>query len=645
MLAHWVFFRLHAVKAFGLLLVMLLAVASGGATAAEYADELVARARTLHLHQKREWQLLLHYRRVTFGGVRSFADDPAFFNSSRGATDPAAELEATLRAFFSPVEETDARQNPQCRFIARYRWLRGELGFDPVRLPEQPCARYEGWRARLAPSRLAMVFPTAYLNSPASMYGHTLIRIDGADQDDRTRLLAYAINFAAQTDEGNGIVFAWRGVMGGYPGRFSMMPYYVKVAEYNDLENRDIWEYELDLTPGEIDRLLEHVWELGPIRFDYYFLDENCSYQLLSLLDVARPDLRLAERFPYWTIPTDTIRVVVETPGLLKRVVYRPSRSTELTHRLRHTTAAEARLAGQVAKGKLAVDAPPIAALPEPARAGVLELAYDELDFQRVTGKARGTDVPDRLRGLLLARSRLPETAPPPAPPEPTTRPDQGHRSARLSLGGGTTAGDGFQELQFRGAYHDLLDPEPGFRPGSQIEFGNIAVRNENDSGLRLERLGIINVNSIAARDALRTPVSWRAEFGLERTRAVDGSRPMLFQASGGVGFASSFAGNGLAWVMAEAGLIGSGRFDPGVGFGAGLSAGVALNLTPRWRVLATARSLHYAIEGSGERSIVALGQSIMLAPDLALRIDADVRREFGVRWSTVGAYLQWYFQ
>lgn len=632
-------------KALGLFLVMLLAGTSLPASAADYADELVAQARALDLHRKREWQLLLHYRPGTFGGVRSFADDPAFFNASRGATDPAAELEATLRAFFSTIEETDARQNPQCRFIARYRWLRSMLAFDPARLPEQPCGRYERWRERLAPSRLAMVFPTAYLNSPASMYGHTLIRIDGSDQDDRTRLLAYAINFAAQTEEGNGLVFAWRGVMGGYAGRFSMMPYYVKVAEYSDLENRDIWEYELDLTPAQIDRLLEHVWELGPIRFDYYFLDENCSYQLLSLLDVARPDLRLAERFPFWTIPTDTIRVVTETPGLLKRVVYRPSRSTELAHRLRLTAASEVQLAGQVAKGSVAPDAPQIAALPKPVQAGVLELAYDELDFQRLTGKAKGTDLPERLRGLLLARSRLPETAPTPAPPVPAVRPDQGHRSARLSLGGGTTAGDGFQELQFRGAYHDLLDPEPGFRPGSQIEFGNIAVRHENDSGLRLERLGIINVNSIAPRDALRKPVSWQADFGLERTRAADGSRPLLFQASGGVGLAGSFGGNGLAWVMADVGLIGSGRFDPGVGFGAGLSAGVALNLTSRWRLMATARSLHYAIEGPGERSIVALSQSILLAPDLALRIDADVRREFGVRWSTVGAYLQWYFQ
>lgn len=638
------FFRLHAVKTAILVIAALFATASVRASANDYADELVARALALEIQKRREWQVLLHYQRRVLGGVRSAADDPAFFNSPSGAKDPAAELDATLRAFFSPIEETDTRQNPQCRFIARYRWLKSVLGFDPARLPERPCLRYEQWREQIAPSRIALVFPTAYLNSPASMYGHTLLRIDGAAQNDRTRLLAYAINFAAQTDESNGIVFAWRGVSGGYAGRYSMMPYYVKVTEYSDLESRDIWEYELDFTPAEIDRLLEHVWELGPIRFDYYFLDENCSYQLLSLLDAARPGLRLTDRFPLWTIPTDTVRVVADTPGLLRRVVFRPARSTELAHRIKLTAPADVKLAAGVARGSLAPDAPALLQLPEAQRAGVLELAYDELDFRRLARKERGADVPDRLRGLLLARSRLPPSPELPPPSEPSVRPEQGHRSARLSLGGGTTAGDGFQELQFRGAYHDLLDPQPGFRPGSQIEFGNLALRHENDDGLKLERAGLIDVTSIAPRDALRNPVSWRAAFGFERTRAADRTRPMIFQAGGGFGFAGAFGESGLAWVMLEGALVASGRFDPGVGVGAGIGLGASLDLTSRWRVLATARALSYAVEGPNERTSVAFGQRITLTHDLALRIEADVRREFGVRWSTVGAWLQWYF-
>jgi len=63
-----------------------------------------------------------------------------------------------------------------------------------------------------------LIFPAAYLNNPSSMYGHTLLRIDARDQDEKTRLLAYAINYAANTDETNGILFALNGLIGGYTG-------------------------------------------------------------------------------------------------------------------------------------------------------------------------------------------------------------------------------------------------------------------------------------------------------------------------------------------------------------------------------------------------------------------------------------------
>ena len=75
------------------------------------------------------------------------------------------------------------------------------------------------------------------------MYGHTLLRMDAADQDERTRLLAYTINFAAGTEETSGFMYVLKGLFGGYPGVFSMLPYYLKVREYSDLEHRDLWEY------------------------------------------------------------------------------------------------------------------------------------------------------------------------------------------------------------------------------------------------------------------------------------------------------------------------------------------------------------------------------------------------------------------
>src|SRR5207247_7522605 len=96
--------------------------------------------------------------------------------------------------------------------------------------------------------------------------------------------------------------------IGGYPGTFSILPYYLKVREYSDMENRDLWEYELELAPPELERVLLHLWELLPAYYQYYFFDENCSYHLLGLLQVARPELELPAPFRWWALPVDTVR-------------------------------------------------------------------------------------------------------------------------------------------------------------------------------------------------------------------------------------------------------------------------------------------------------------------------------------------------
>ena len=119
-----------------------------------------------------------------------------------------------------------------------------------------------------------------------------------------------------------------------FAGVFAMLPYYMKVREYSDLENRDLWEYELDFSPEEVERVLRHAWELLPAYFEYYFFDENCSYHLLALLQVARPELDLTAPFRLWALPVDTVRVLTSEPGLVRRIVYRPANSTIIAARI-----------------------------------------------------------------------------------------------------------------------------------------------------------------------------------------------------------------------------------------------------------------------------------------------------------------------
>src|SRR5579884_3918339 len=283
--------RLPLLAAVFLILISAQAAWAAAPSDPPYLSTLLARAAALNLAGDRYWHLLLHYRGTVWGGVTSEADDPGFFLAPDGKTNPQAELAATLRQFFSTDLVGRSKQLAQCAFIARYTWLKEQLAFDDTQLPPLRCERFENWYRELSPMGITVIFPSAFMNNPASMFGHTLLRIDQKGQTEQTRILAYTINYAADVPPNEGVSYAVKGIFGGYKGYFSTVPYYLKVQEYRDIENRDIWEYRLNLTQPQIRRLLMHAWELGNAYFDYFFFKENCSYHLLSLLEYADPTL------------------------------------------------------------------------------------------------------------------------------------------------------------------------------------------------------------------------------------------------------------------------------------------------------------------------------------------------------------------
>jgi hypothetical protein len=613
-----------------------------------YLDELVEQARERNLAQRSEWLNLLHYKPYPYWpGMRSLADDPAFFNAPDGKTDAASELEATLAVFFSTTAETDKAQNPQCRFIARYHWLKEELHFDPTRLPEQPCKRFYQWRASLDPHEITLVFPAAYLNNPASMYGHTLLRIDAKDQDERTRLLAYSISYAAGTDETSGLIFAVRGLFGGYPGVFAITPYYLKVREYSDIENRDVWEYQLTLTPAEIDRLLMHTWELGPTRFDYYFFDENCAYHLLSLLEVARPGLELTDRFRWWAIPSDTVRAVTDQPGLLKRVVYRPATATIIRRRLADMDDRQSGLAKDLVERKISSTDERLHGLPVAEQARILELAYDYATYRSASG--RDTTTPAQMHELLLARSRLEVPSQRPEVPVPIVRPDQGHKTSRLALGVGSRGGRHFEEISLRPTYHDIMDDDGGYTRGAQIQFFDMTLRHyRGDESLRLEEFTPLNIVSLSPRDDFFTPLSWKINVGWTRKHFADNDEPLIFRASGGPGLAfnipGSNEGKSVYYGFLEAATDVGKRFDQNYALGMGPALGWLTDISDRWRINLYARSLRYGLGDAHNARELTLEQRYMLSRQSALRLGLHRKQEFQDYWNSADISLQYYF-
>lgn len=517
---------------------MLLVASVGLADASSYLEELVLDADRLELASDPYWYKLLHYREVDSTSVRSAARGEGFLLAEAGRDDPRAELEATLTSFFQPPSEGQ-EQHPQCRFIARYHWLDARLGFDGSKLPPHACPEFDQWYRTIKPDRLTLVFASAYVNNPASMYGHTLLRIDQPDTVGSGQLVAYAINYSASTAETNGIVFAVLGISGGYLGEFSLQPYYDKVKDYNDLESRNLWEYELALTGAETDRILRHAWELQGVGFRYYFFLQNCSYRLLELLEVARPGLEFTDGFGLWAIPTDTVRTVLKTEGMLRQVRFRPGVATKLRHQFDRMPRSERELIRALAVGERASDDAAVSNAPADERARILEVAYEYLRYLTVAGKTPREVAAPRLRSLLVARSRVPVSGPLEPPPAPAVRPDQGHATARLAVSGGSWDGRPFRAARIRAAYHGLLDPQAGFQENAEINFFDFEVRQLlEDRTTRLEQIDLIRIESLTPRDLFFSPMSWNVRFGLVRQRTPDGESPLVTQLDGGSAWA-----------------------------------------------------------------------------------------------------------
>jgi hypothetical protein len=567
-----------------------------------YAQALVARAGRLGLWRRTQWLRLGHWRPRLLGGYTSEVDGQAFFLAAEGKRDPAAELRETLRGFVlgpgavRPLERDnpaakDVSDHPICRFPARFAWLAQQLQIDPRRLKMPTCPGFMRFWKRIDPTSVALVFSSYYLNSPASAFGHTLLRIGKRGNlavGKKGELLDYGVNFSADVDTGNALLYAFKGLTGLFRGTFKLLPYYYKVREYNDYESRDLWEYELNLEPAAVSRLVLHLWELGQTHFDYYYLDENCSYHILALLDVSDPRLQLLSQVGNPVIPAETVKAVVSSAGLVKSIARRPSLRLQFRRRVAGLSGATRRLVARLAKHP---DTPLPEDLSEPQRVQALDAALDLVDIhyaeelvhktspegarrkQRLLERRAAIRVPSRELRLEAIQSAEPHRA---------------HGARRVIVGAGwAERGGAFQRIAFRLALHDLADPAAGLPALSQIEFLSLDLRYRHErADLLLRDFVLFRVLSLSTLDRFDPQLSWKVDVGagtIEDSGCTECVGPRL---GGGFGTAVQlWSERAVAYAFAELRL----RYAPGLDgladapfrVGVGPSAGLRLQLKP----------------------------------------------------------------
>ncbi|WNC70902.1 DUF4105 domain-containing protein [Thalassotalea psychrophila] len=572
------------------------------------------------------WLTLLYYQKSDYtDSYESFVDDDRFFFATDGKFNPVTELQANIDTFIEKPEF-------QCTFPARTKWLVKHLPNIAAQFPQVECSKYNEWREKLNTESVVLVYAASQLNSPSSMYGHTFIRFDPYDVEKHSTYLSHAINFGASVPENaSNFSYALRGLAGGYPGRFATNPYFEKIKEYNRAENRDLWEYKLNLTADEVDRMLTHVWELQGINFDYYFFDENCSFRLLELIDVAKPGSKLVKQFPGVTIPIDTVRAVRDA-SLISEVHYRPSIRTDLENQLDSLPKEHRALAIHLSNDINVRESDEFTQLAREEKQAIVHAAYRLIRFLHNKDE-RSKAVASRSFQLLKMIRK--ESDIKSVKPKRPLRPDLGHDTTMYSIQLGESNEHAFADFTYRASYHDLIDNIPGYGNGMSLNMGEIVLRASEDT-IQLQKAEFIDITSLSVRNDFMTPMSWMANVGAQR-QWTHGDDKLVARVSGGAGVSYEPVKFDRVFLM----LTGRLEYNQGLENNFSVAPGVTTGYLRTWQNSKSILSVsHYEFIDDQSRTVYNFEHNWSLSKNHSLRLHAkrsvndDVDYdEFGVSW------------
>ncbi|RZA26898.1 MAG: DUF4105 domain-containing protein [Proteobacteria bacterium] len=470
-------------------------------------------AKKLDLAHSERWLRILFFERHSLvRGDHGLIDDPEFYLSPDGKSDPEAEMRATLDGYFKPQISEKLDQHALCRFPARRLFLEESLSGLAKDMPKASCPAFERWWKDRTYTSLSLVFSSFYPDNPASMFGHVFLRLHRTDGPKGSDLLDDSINFSAFPNTTNPLTYNVKGAFGGFPGRFSLMPYYMKIQEYTNLESRDLWEYPLNADKAQIERILLSLWEFGPHYANYFYFDDNCSYIMLMLIEAGDPSWELTSQMRVWATPSACLNAVSNQQGFIKKSKFRASALSRYQERFDGLNGNErTQFQAILESGKSSsVKAP---------TTRVLDSMLEYIDFQE---KLAGTHVPVKYATLrddvLLQRSQIRQA------PEPLSRTPE-DRDPRLAvpeswlmLGAADRDSESLVRLTWQPVLHDLLGARSGYAEDMQLQIMPMVFSfNPKTTVFNLDRLDLLNVVSIQPNNRLIQPKSWLFNLNYDR--------------------------------------------------------------------------------------------------------------------------------
>ncbi|MBX2834436.1 MAG: DUF4105 domain-containing protein [Micavibrio sp.] len=479
---------------------------------------------------KSQWYNLNHYNARGTSGIRN--DD--FFIAPDGRENPRSEYEHFIKTLLHYKQGNKDVAQTLCNFPARMTLMQENLNwFSQNDRPS--CPEYEQAQKPDQIKSISLIFASGYFDNPSSYYGHTLLRFNYDDSVLNQKTLNSSLNYGANiTDQDGTLVYILKGLFGGYSARYVTNNDFIHSHRYTNAQLRDLWEYELNLTPKQLHFVSEHSWELKNAEFKYYFMNDNCAHRVINIVERATGE-DLTKSHGFWLMPLQVLQETEKNEAkLIRSESYNPSLKSTFSARydalsdnerrqflsfLSEDTTVQRKLAPQMSED-------------------VLLLLIEQLDIQIAKLSIKKTS--DRnLKNALNAQRRiiLFELLKRPAYSEKDRFTPPAPKASVLDMPSVSVLRTGYirradeidaLNIHYQVANNDLLDRRQPGQEKSRFIMGavNLDIRESNQSGGRVDVrevtvFDIANLNTNPLPMTHTGEYSWGIKFGYSHRNEI----------------------------------------------------------------------------------------------------------------------------
>jgi len=464
------------------------------------------------------WLKLMRYEKTLFG-YESEVDTENYFFADNGKYSPKAELKASIVALSKPISTAkDPNKHPRCQFPGRFLYLKNK-NLTNMDADFSMCSEYQTYIKKTDIDSISVIFSSYYINKPASAFGHTFLKINSKSKAGND-FFSYGVDFSAQVTTTNPLIYGVAGIFGGFYGRFTLLPYFLKLREYNDYESRDLYEFKLNLTEKELELAQAHLWDMNNALFDYYYFTENCSYHVLRFLDAIAPSYDLMPEHYSITVPVDTLYPLLENKGLTSEISFRPSLQKRLNSLIENTDTKQ-KDAIIEAYNNRSLDKFNKQNLDSKQRARALDIIAQFIDYKHAgaiqldSKDEESIKIQDFKREILIARSQITHKAVEFKNKVKVDTVDLGHRSRRFSFSGIFDNDRSGINIQNRTSLHQITDRPGDVFSSFSLEMGKVDIDFFETEKAHLNRAELATVLALRPWSLLEKTFSWNFAVGL----------------------------------------------------------------------------------------------------------------------------------